>query len=110
MVPCPTAPLLAVVQKDHLSLLCSLTSSSLHALEETNCTGGAAWVPDIRADSGAALYFLTYSGQLQRLGSRHSSSSVTPLTSAPSHLGRLLTTGGGTAGAGKGVRLWTKAR
>jgi hypothetical protein len=45
-----------------------------------------------------------------RLGSRHSPSSVTPLTSAHSHLGRLLTTGRGTAGAGKSVRLWTKAR
>ena len=42
LVPCPTAPLLAVVQKNRLSLLFSLTSSTLHALEETNCTGGLA--------------------------------------------------------------------
>lgn len=57
-------------------------------------TVGLAWVPD----SGAALYFPTSSGQL---GSRHSPSSVTPLTSAPSHLA----SGRGTNGAGKSVRL-----
>merc|ERR1719153_164704 len=113
LFPCPTSSLLALVQKDCVILVSSQTGEVIHKQQETNSSGGAAWLQDIKSVSGSALYFLTYSGQLQRLGSHYiTSSHQTPLQSVPSHLGSLLSAKGGTADNKTVIatKQWTTAR
>jgi hypothetical protein len=110
LVPSPTAPLLALVQKDQVVLLSTATGQPEHTVEDTNCTGGAAWLPDPQAAAGSALHFLPYSGELKRLGSVHLPSAETPVGpgALSSHLGRLVA--GGVAATGPAPALWTAAR
>jgi len=108
LAPCPTASLLALVQKQTVQLLCTSTGAVQHTVEEANCTGGAAWLADPRSPAASALHFLTYCGQLRRLGAPRPSAANTPLQAAPSHLGSLLATAG-VRGAMPQPRQWTRA-
>ena len=111
LLPCPTSPLMAILQKDVLLLLSSTTGSTVHRLEGTNSTGGGAWLPDSRAKAGSSLHFLTFSGQLQRLGGPPPPVSETPLAShSPGTLGAALATKGGVAARAQETRQWTRAR
>jgi len=62
----PTSPHMAVVQKDSIIIISPSTKSVISTFTNTNCTGGAAWVPN--KTSGSSLYFLSYSGKLSKIG------------------------------------------
>ena len=115
VLACPSSPLLALVQKEQVLLLDSETGSMKHRHEDANCTGGAVWMQDskVSSNSSFSLHFLTYSGQLNRLGKLRKSSDIansTPLLNGntSSHLGNLLA----SAGAKQNVEAatqWTRA-
>ena len=69
VLACSSSPLVALVQKEQVLLLNSETGSVEHRQKDANCTGGAVWVQDSQVSSNSSsLHFLTYSGQLNRLG------------------------------------------
>ena len=100
VLACSSSPLVALVQKEQVMLLNSKTGYVEHRHKEANCTGGAVWVQDsqVSSISSSSLHFLTYSGQLNRLGKQRKSSDLansTPLlrSTNSSHLGSLLASG-----------------
>ena len=114
VLACPSSPLVALVQKEQVLLLNSETGSLEHRHEDANCTGGAVWMQDSQVSSNSSsLHFLTYSGQLNRLGKQRKSSGIansTPLLggNTSSHLGNLLA----SAAAKQNVEAatqWTRA-
>ena len=97
LIACPHNPLVALVQKEQVLLLDVASGAIEHKLDDANCTGGAAWMQDTQVSSrSSSLHYLTYGGQLNRLGMMRKSadlSNSTPLLSQshnPSHLGNLL--------------------
>ena len=97
LLACPHNPLVALVQKEQVLLLNVASGAVEHKLDDANCTGGAAWMQDTQVSSrSSSLHYLTYGGQLNRLGMMRKSadlSNSTPLLSQshnPSHLGNLL--------------------
>jgi len=92
LVSCPNSHLLAVVQKDQITILSTLDNTEISSLASTNCTGGTVWLNLPRI--GPVLYFLTYAGQLMRLGPPSQTSKRTPLITQPSMLPTILQTPG----------------
>jgi len=53
-------PLVALTQKDTITILSPSTQTTLATIRDVNCTGGCDWL-------GQELYFLKYSGEMIRL-------------------------------------------
>jgi len=73
----PSASLLAIVQKDVVTMLDPLSKTVVKMFHNTNFTGGAAWIP--KGHSSECLYLLTYEGQLTRIGPPVKSVRNTPI-------------------------------
>jgi len=108
LIPCPTSPLLALVQKDSITILSPTTKSTISTFQNTNCTGGAAWVPN--KTSGCSLYFLTYSGQLTKIGLPTATIAKTPIQPAANVFQSLLTKGGVAGKDNSSTPQFTRAR
>merc|ERR1712083_941953 len=110
VLACPTSPLVALVQKEQVVLLNSANGSVEHRQEDANCTGGAVWMRD---STSCSLHFLTYNGQLNRLGKLRKSPDIANSTPLPknntsSHLGNLLASAAATHKADVATQ-WTRA-
>jgi len=69
LLACAHNPLVALVQKEQVLLLDVASGAVEHKLDDANCTGGAAWMQDTQVSSrSSSLHYLTYGGQLNRLG------------------------------------------
>lgn len=88
----PSSPLLALVQKDTITIVSPLTKSIIKTFQNTNCTGGATWVPN--KVSGSSLFFLTYSGQLTKIGPPSKAVTLTPMQTQPNVFQTLLSKSG----------------
>ena len=73
----PSSSLLAIVQKDVVTMLDPLSKTVVKMFHNTNCTGGAEWIPNVH--SSECLYLLTYEGQLTRIGPAMKSVKSTPM-------------------------------
>ena len=114
VLTCPTSPLVALVQKEQVLLLNSANGSVEHRQEDANCTGGAVWMRDSKGSpTSSSLHFLTYNGQLNRLGKLRKSPDIansTPLlkNNTSSHLGNLLASAAAKHKADVATQ-WTRA-
>jgi len=108
LYPCPTSSLLAIVQKNSVILVSPDARSVVNSFPDTNCTGGAAWIPN--KVSGSSLYFLTYSGCLTKIGPNTRQTKRTPILSSTSMLQTLLSAGGTSNKEDPKVTMYTKAK
>ena len=108
LFPCPTSSLLAVVQKDSVMIVSPDTKSVVKSFQNTNCTGGAAWVPNRM--SGSSLFFLTYSGHLTKIGPNTKQAKRTPILPTTNMLQTMLSIGGASTKEDPNVTLYTKGK
>jgi len=104
----PTSPYLALVQKDSIIIISPSAKSVISTFTGTNCTGGAAWVPN--KISGSSLYFLNYSGQLFKIGLPTTSVAQTPIQPNENIFHSILAKGGVVQQKTSSTSQFTRAR
>ena len=108
LTPSTSLPLLALTQKDTITILSPSTQTTLATISDVNCSGGCAWL-------GQDLYFLKYSGELIRLSRerREAAANTAIMTRPGASLTPWLVTprsGTGERGGAGGVAPRTQSR